>query len=159
MSKPAIKSDWKTLEPPTAREPLGYEQTFDIADADKLRGGLIPQQMEDKWFVYYQEGWLYLHRSWTGGLVYWLRLDESAAGARVVESFVSRDSSQYKAADISYDRMLIDFLLRGLILGKKVPFPIRQHDVESGPKGVYQHHIVGRAYPEKIVPNHGEEVG
>jgi hypothetical protein len=107
MSRPATKADWKTLEPPTAREPLNYEQTFDAADADRLRDGLVPQAMEDKWFVYCQAGWLYLHRSWTGALIYWLRLDESAAVARVVESFVSRDPAQYKETDIAYDRMLL----------------------------------------------------
>ena len=99
MAKPASKSDWKTLEPPTRRESLNYEQTFDAAEASRLREGLVPEAMEDKWFVYYQEGWLYLHRSWTGSLVYWLRLDESAGAARVVESFVSRDASQYKETD------------------------------------------------------------
>jgi hypothetical protein len=126
MPKPATKADWKTLEQPTVREPLKYHHTFSARDADTLRRGLIPREMEDKWFVYYRDGWVYLHRSWTGALIYWLKLDESPAGARVVESFVSRDPAQYEETDISYDRSLLDFLLRGLILGQDVPFPTRR---------------------------------
>lgn len=151
MPDTATKASWKTLEPPKTRAPLGYEHVFDDADAERLREGLIPQAMEDKWFAYFENGWLYLHRSWTGALIYWLKLDGCPAGVRVVESWVSREVEQYQETDISYDRQLLDFLLRALILGHAVPFPARQQDVSAGPAGVYQHHLVGRGYPEKIV--------
>ncbi len=115
MPAPAMKASWKTLEPPKTRAPLGYEHVFDDADADRLREGHIPQAMEDKWFAYFENGWLYLHRSWTGVLIYWLKLDDCPAGVRVVESWVSREPEQYRETDISYDRLLLDFLLCGLI--------------------------------------------
>jgi hypothetical protein len=153
MPKPATKASWTTLEAPTARAPLEYQYVFDDADADRMREGLIPEAMEDKWFVYFDNGWLYLHRSWTGSLIYWLKLDGCPSGVRVIESWVNRDTEQYAETDISYDRSLLDFLLRGLILRHEVPFPVRQNDVEGVRAGVYQHHVVGRAYPEKTVPN------
>lgn len=28
--------------------------------------GPIPQQTEDKWFIFYENDWLYFHDSWTG---------------------------------------------------------------------------------------------
>ncbi len=28
----------------------------------KLSEGLIPEQMEDKWFIFFEDGWLYFHR-------------------------------------------------------------------------------------------------
>ena len=70
MTKPATKSSWKTLDAPVKRQPLGYEQLFTNVDAERLQEGLVPQVMEDKWFVYFENDWLYLHRSWTGSLVY-----------------------------------------------------------------------------------------
>lgn len=66
MTERATKSSWKILDAPRQCEPLEYEYVFDDADADRLQLGLIPQEMEDKWFVYFENGWLYLHRSWTG---------------------------------------------------------------------------------------------
>ena len=66
MSKRATRDSWETSEPPEAREPLGYERVFSDAEGERLRQGLIPQEMEDKWFVYFEDGWLHLHRCWTG---------------------------------------------------------------------------------------------
>lgn len=144
----AKKEDWKTLDPPETFEELGYEAVFTDADFDVIQQGIVPAEMEDKWFVYYVDGELFLHRSWTGALIYWLRLDGSPAGVRVTESWVCRDPEQYRETDTSYDRMMLNFLLRGFILGQDVDFPIRSDDLDDVPAGVFQHSMIGRAYPE-----------
>ena len=36
----------------------------------KIQSGLIPHQMEDRWFIYFDKGKLYCHRSWTGCCIY-----------------------------------------------------------------------------------------
>jgi hypothetical protein len=54
---------------------LPYQAAFDRVEFARLRAGLIPQQMEDKWFIYYEEPHLFLHRSWTGAPVYRLTLN------------------------------------------------------------------------------------
>ena len=107
---------------------MGYEGVFTEADANRLKSGHIPQAQEDKWFVYFEKGWLYLHRSWTGSLVYWLRLDGCPDGVRVIESWVNRDAEQYSETDVAYDRLMLDFLLRGILLGQEVDFPVRDND-------------------------------
>jgi ADP-ribosylglycohydrolase len=151
MTDRAKKSNWKTRDAPEKRESLGYDSVFTDADAKRLRLGLIPQAMEDKWFVYFENGWLFLHRSWTGSLIYWLRLEEGPGEVRVVESWVNRDAEQYRETDIVYDRLLLDFLLRRMLLGQNTAFPVRLADNASYSLGVYQHNIVGRAYPERTV--------
>ena len=151
MTKPATKLSWKTLDAPDKCESLEYQYLFPYKDVDRLQLGLIPLEMEDKWFVYYENGWLYLHRSWTGILIYWLRLDRCSNGVRVVESWVNRDPKQYKETDTVYDRLMLDFLLRRMILRQDIPFPVRSADNSNAPPGIYQHHVVGRAYPEKTV--------
>ena len=135
MPERATKSNWKTLDTPDRRESLGYEYVFSDSDADRLQLGLIPQAMEGKWFVYFENGWLYLHRSWTGFLVYWLKLDDCAAGVRVVESWVNRDTDQYSETDSEYEQLMLDFLLRGMLLGHNVDFPVRPSDNSKGPSG------------------------
>jgi hypothetical protein len=110
--------------------------------------GLIPQQMEDKWFVYFADGWLNFHRSWTGAHIYALRLDSAAAGVRIAESWVNREPEQYKANDTAYDRKLLTFIIDALLLNKNAVFPVRSED-ESLPAGIAQHSAVGRGYAEK----------
>lgn len=46
--------------------------------------------MEDKWFIYYEEPHLFLHRSWTGQPVYKLTLKDLLDGAEVTECFGQR---------------------------------------------------------------------
>ncbi|WP_055669727.1 hypothetical protein [Desnuesiella massiliensis] len=41
-----------------------HQEEFEL-----LEYGRIPEVMEDKWFIYYDGGKLYFHRSWTGFFV------------------------------------------------------------------------------------------
>lgn len=110
--------------------------------------GLVPREMEDKWFICVHDGWLLFHRSWTGACIYGLRLDGSPAGVRVVDSWVNRDPNQYKGTDIEYDRKLLRFLIDAFLLhrtGCVFPMPA---SAAQAPPGVFQHVLAGRALPE-----------
>jgi hypothetical protein len=148
----ATRTSWKTLPPPALREPLDFAAVFDNSEAELLVLGLIPSGMADKWFVYFEgsahrQGWLLFHRSWTGACIYGLQLEGSPVGARVVESWVSRDPAQYTGTDVDYDRKLLRFLIDAFLLRLPAVFPMPV-GVESIAPGVYQHSVVGRAYPE-----------
>ncbi|HEX4677351.1 MAG TPA: hypothetical protein VH209_18580 [Steroidobacteraceae bacterium] len=153
----ATRTSWKTLPIPAQRVPLEFAAAFNNAEAELLVTGLIPKGMEDKWFVYFEgpahrHGWLLFHRSWTGACIYGLQLEGSPAGARVVDSWVSRDPAQYKGTDVDYDRKLLRFLIDAFLLRLPAVFPMPA-GVESTPPGVYQHSVVGRAYPESPPPD------
>lgn len=120
MSLRATKSSWKIRNPPCKREPLGYEHVFNEADAERLQHGLIPQGMEDKWFAYFEDGWLHLHRSWTGSLIYWIKLSSCPGGMHVTESWVNRDPDQYQEDDNAVDRSRLNVVLQRLLLGQAV---------------------------------------
>lgn len=144
----ATSRSWKHLPPPEEREPLRFEASFTDDEAGQMMLGLIPQRMEDKWFIYYEEGWLRFHRSWTGAYIYALRLDGAPWGVRVVDSWVNRNPQQYTASDTAYDRLLLRFLIDAFLLKKnKVVFPMPKRAREL-PKGVFQHSAIGRGYPE-----------
>lgn len=145
------KDSWKTLPAPEQREAIPYDVVFTDVEGDLLVRGLRPRAMEDKWFIYFEDDWLCLHRSWTGSLIFWLKLDGCPAGVRVTKAWVNRDPEQYRETDSSYDGMMLDFLIRRLLLHQDAEFPVRPTDVANSPKGVFQHHIVGRAYPERKV--------
>ncbi|HEX6903929.1 MAG TPA: hypothetical protein VF789_29730 [Thermoanaerobaculia bacterium] len=145
----ATRESWKTLPIPEARAELRFSQTYDLADFERIKRGLIPEAMEDKWFIFFEEPWLYLHRSWTGACIYGVRFQPGEGGFTAVESWVSRDPQQYKEDSIDYDRAVLGFLIDRMLLGRPVPFPVRSDLPAGTPEGVYQHHIVGRAYPER----------
>ena len=67
----------------------------------------------------------------------------------MVDSWVSRDPAQYKGTDVEYDRKLLRFLIDALLLRLPAVFPMPA-GVESVPAGVYQHSVVGRAYPRTL---------
>jgi len=123
--KRATQSSWRTSPPPSARESLAFEAVFTDSEAELMMLGAIPADMDDKWFVYFHDGWLHFHRSWTGFHIYALRLDGSPGGVRVTDSWVNRDPDQYSSTDTAYDRQLLRFLIDRLLLGKDVnaPFP------------------------------------
>jgi hypothetical protein len=65
----ADKDSWKR-EPFTGGLPIPFQATFSPTELSRLRKGLIPKSMDDKWFIYFESPYLYLHRSWTGKLIY-----------------------------------------------------------------------------------------
>ncbi|MGB4812664.1 MAG: hypothetical protein WBP13_09355 [Methylophilaceae bacterium] len=152
----ATQSSWKHLPAPLRKEPLEFEALFNDAEAERLMDGLVPGAMEDKWFIYYADGWLHFHRSWTGALIYNLRLDGSAAGVRVVDSWVNREPEQYQGVDTEYDRKLVRFLIDAFLLRKDAVFPMPPSSDGSVQGGVVQHAYVGRAYPESA-PHEGDK--
>jgi hypothetical protein len=56
---------WKTEPLPANRARLKLDRSFDAVEWDALQQGVIPEEMEDKWFIYEEGGWLNFHRSWT----------------------------------------------------------------------------------------------
>jgi hypothetical protein len=148
----ALRDSWKTLPPPQLREPLTFDAIFSASEYEMLGKGLVPKEMEDKWFIYLEGGWLNFHRSWTGAQIYGVRLEQMPQGWRTAESWVNRDPTQYKGADRGYDSDLVRFLIDAFLLHKRVAFPMPRSSAGK-PPGVVQHHYVGRAYPEKPSPD------
>lgn len=149
----ATRESWKILALPETRADLDFAEAYTLEEFERIRRGLIPHEMEDKWFVFFEEPWLFFHRSWTGSGIYGVRFQLSDSGASAVESWVSRDRNQYTETRTDYDRAMLEFLIDALLLGKRAVFPVPGDVPASVPDGLYQHHSVGRAYPESTFPN------
>jgi hypothetical protein len=117
----------------------------------KISLGLIPQEMEDKWFIYLDGNTLYLHRSWTGLCIYQVEFERVAGKHVVRRALVNRNPTQDQATDDVYDSALLGFLIGNLLLGKPGKFPVPGTLSKRNSKGIFQHHISGTAYPEKSV--------
>jgi len=148
----ATRGSWKILPLPTVRAKLGFAESYAADEFERVKRGLIPKKMEDKWFIFFEESWLYFHRSWTGPCIYAVRFEASATGASAVESWVSRDSAHYRETRTDYERALVKFLIDAFLLGKPATFPVPSSVPVDTLKGLYQHALVGRAYPESVFP-------
>jgi hypothetical protein len=146
MGMPASATSWKH-EPFKEGVPLSYRAVLDGEQFVRVKTGHIPRAMEDKWFIYYEEPHLFLHRSWTGQPVYRLTLQSEPNGAEVTEALWSRDIADASALDPDYEVRLLDFLISNLLLGLAKPFPMPPGLTEPM-HGVYQHHIAGTGYPQ-----------
>src|SRR5262245_54727982 len=155
----ATRGSCKVLPLPDIRADLGFGESYTADDFERIKRGVTPQEMEDKWFVFYEEPWLYFHRSWTGACIYAVRFRSSHSGVAAVESWVTRDPDHYKETRTDYDRALLKFLIDAFLLGRQAAFPVPSDVPASAPAGVYQHNLVGRAYPETTHPTSEPHAG
>jgi hypothetical protein len=85
----ASPTSWER-EPFTSGVSIPYKAVFSEKQFARLKIGLVPKRMEDKWFIYYEEPHLFLHRSWTGQPVYCLALRKTPDGAEIDEALWSK---------------------------------------------------------------------
>jgi hypothetical protein len=144
----AHPESWKRV-PFTSGVPVPFSSSFTLEEFDRIAAGLVPQQMEDKWFIYYEPPYLIFHRSWTGQPVYRLMFATRGDRAVVEEALISRDVADVRIESAEYHGLLVDFLISNLLLGKGKPFPVPEHLLFASP--VYQHHVCGTANEEYVV--------
>ena len=72
---PVSRNDWKTTPAEGPVKSLDLKGMYLTPEQyERVIQGHIPEAMEDKWFIYFENGTLYCHRSWTGDLVYLVEL-------------------------------------------------------------------------------------
>jgi ADP-ribosyl-[dinitrogen reductase] hydrolase len=115
MDKNATRTSWKAI-PIDKPHPIKISLHFSEEEFTKLNRGLIPRQMEDKWFIFYEDGWLYFHRSWTGFGNYKAQLMKEENGYSIKEFWVERNQKKYTNLDDDKDVEDFKFLIfRGLL--------------------------------------------
>jgi O-acetyl-ADP-ribose deacetylase (regulator of RNase III) len=106
----ARASDWRLAPPPPLR-PLPFTRALDAAQARALSLGLVPEEMEEKWFVYRDGATLFLHRSWTGNLIFRVTVLEGASGSVTLHNALANaDPQQFTATDAEAVTLLGDLV-------------------------------------------------
>ena len=121
--KAAKPTDWKTKALPSKRTAIRLDRTFSLEEMQHIRRGLVPEQMEDKWFIYWEDNTLFFHRSWTGVCIYVVRFAAQDDTYRMIEAEVNRDPEQYKVTNDERDAEMISYLVDVLLLRRGAPFP------------------------------------
>lgn len=123
--KIAKRDDWRIQEmPSTYKIPFFeglyshekfYQEDFDRLysqeEFEKIAAGVIPKQMEDKWFIFYEEPWLYFHRSWTGFCIFEVRFELVTEGVKLAEIHINCSDTQCWGIDDERDIAFITSIL------------------------------------------------
>ncbi|NEW80788.1 MAG: ADP-ribosylglycohydrolase family protein [Mariniphaga sp.] len=67
--------------------------------------------MEDKWFIFYENDWLYFHRSWTGFGIFKALLIKGQDGYSITEFWAERNQDKYSVEDDQSDIETLLFLI------------------------------------------------
>ncbi|OJF90781.1 hypothetical protein AX761_23005 [Rhizobium sp. 58] len=110
------KEDWQTKPFPRKRAEIALDLTFNETAMARIRKGFLPKVMEEKWFAWFEEPVLHLHRSWTGFCIYQVRFLQDAQGWKAVSGKVNRNSEQYSETDDDADLRMIANLIDGLMV-------------------------------------------
>jgi 8-oxo-dGTP diphosphatase len=62
---------------------------FTKSHMNQIKLGIIPEEMEEKWFIYFEESQLYIHRSWSGICLYIVKFDNNTA----IEIIINNDEN------------------------------------------------------------------
>ncbi len=111
---------------------LPFEEVFTVEESARLTRCVLPQGMEDKWLVLYDEDTFVLrfHRSWTGFQLFAVVLvemepdDEGPLQFCATDATVNRDPAQYLAGDDRFEAARLNWLIRTLLLHQEVELPI-----------------------------------
>lgn len=144
---PATRDSWSPVHPlPVAYAPLVVERVFTQDEYAHIACGLVPEQMEDKWFIFPEALTLFFHRSWTGFCIFEVILAQQGACYAIAEVRVNRDPAQYGGSNDAFDQQLLLFLIDHLLLGEPRRLPI-PGDVPAGIAiELYYQHVAGAGH-------------
>jgi hypothetical protein len=109
---------------PRLRVRIPFERNFTETEFLRLKQGIEPQSMEERWHIFFKDPWLHFVRSWTGFCVYRVRVEKRGEVYRIVKAIASRDSRQYGVTDPQQDVEMLCSLIDHLLLGWEQRSPI-----------------------------------
>jgi 8-oxo-dGTP pyrophosphatase MutT (NUDIX family) len=123
LRRPITRSeDWKNCPLPAAREQLLIDRVFSNEEMARMVRGFLPYVQEEKWFMYFDDGVLWIHRSWTGHCIFRVDFKAVATGWSVQSAYVNRHPTQYGCVDDREDvQLLLNLIDKLLINGPEEP--------------------------------------
>lgn len=94
----ACRDDWKTQEMPAQNIKVSASIMLTKQQFEALAAGMVPQQMEDKWFAYLDGDSMYFHRSWTGICIFIAAISPNGNGGYEISGItINQDKAQHTA--------------------------------------------------------------
>ena len=110
------KEDWVTRPLPKERTEIALDLTYDERAMARIRKGIYPASMDDRWFAWFEGSTLRLHRSWTGFCIFEVRFERDGDRWRAASALANRSKKQYGNTDDDEDRKLVRGLIDDLLV-------------------------------------------
>lgn len=117
----ATRGSWVWHPMPDARSELAWTRTFTDDELARVKAGRVPGCLTHRWFAFFEDGWLSLHRADTGVCVYRVRIDEHGV---VREAWINGAPKQRRSVCDTYDAEVLAWVVDTELLGVKRPRPI-----------------------------------
>ncbi|MGY3777431.1 hypothetical protein [Isobaculum melis] len=76
--KSVQKSAWKVKEMSNETRLIPINMRITEEEFHCLKLGVKPKDMDDRWFIYFENNQLYFHRSWTGSCIFIASITEKS---------------------------------------------------------------------------------
>ena len=121
--------EWNNIKTKDFSQTHQFKANFRISENNyaRIRHGLRPEAMEDKWFAYFDNDRICFHRSWTGAKIYEAEIHRGDRYYEITEITVERDVEIYKCTSDDEDVRSFGFLIGRGLLGLNV-----ENSVDSG---------------------------
>lgn len=117
------KSYWKNKPLPLLKNTINIDRTFSKNEMNYLTLGFLPEEMEDKWFIYWEENKLYFHRSWTGTCIYIVTFKQDGDLFKMYQIDINQDPNEFKETDEQKNIKSINNLIDSFLLRRSIEFP------------------------------------
>ncbi len=142
----ATRDSWKIKELPEAVARLELDGVISAEHVPLLKNGYIPRSPQDKWFIFYEDSWVYFHRASSGSCIFKLRLEPNEDHLVAPYVLVNRDPAQYRTIDDNYDVEIMAYLIDRYLFGRNPPFPTPGR-FNKHHKAAHAEHVIGQVPP------------
>ena len=150
MPKKTTASSWNIKPMPEDQKELPLSGVYTEEEFEKISYGFLPQDQQDKWFIYLEGEWLNFHRSWTGACIFKLEIVLNNCKYHAIKAVVNRDPEQYRSTNDEQDVKLIAFLIDQLLLNRFAVLPTPQN-MSDDDKQKHQQHVMGEKGTDGII--------
>lgn len=112
----ARRGDWQSKFMPATRITLPLETRYSPQEMATIIRGCLPESQDDKWFVFYEDGVLHCHRSWTGICIFRVHFKPSEGAWQAWQVEINRHPGQYTETNDREDLALLDVVIEQLLI-------------------------------------------
>jgi hypothetical protein len=113
---PATRASWGGLDFSGPFVPIPWRGSFSESQFELIRLGAIPAEMEARWFAFFEDPELFVHRSWTGFCIYRVTFVQAADKHVVQTALVSDNRNRYRRKPDLEEVEFLDVLVDRLFL-------------------------------------------
>lgn len=108
----ATRDDWPNLKPLDHQHAvlIDLALSFSGRQMHNLRRGFIPEDQDQKWFLWFEHDTLHIHRSWTGFEIFEVHFDPAGEGAVARSARVCMDPEVFSGTFDEARETLLDLL-------------------------------------------------